>query len=145
MYMICPKCRIEYEEGNVKCTECGTKLVENDTFKQNNNKTKWLTKFGETTAKDVISALFFIGLLPLLYGSVLFGKYLYLNSMYSKSISFIRDGTQYYTPVEVNNLPLGIFGGLIFFILIVLVWKIVCELLIIIFRAIETYTHKNKI
>jgi hypothetical protein len=27
----------------------------------------------------------------------------------------------------------------------VLMWKVLCELLIIIFRAIETYTEKNKI
>ena len=142
--MICPKCKVEYEKGNIKCAECGRELVENDALKLN-EKSNWFYKFGETTAKKAISALFFIGLLPLLFTSILFGNYLYLTNMYSKSISFMRDGQKWYTSEQVNNLPLGFLGGFVFFIVIVLVWKILCELLIIIFRAIETYTQKNKI
>lgn len=141
--MICQKCKMEYREGYTKCSDCGEDLIDNSTTKQNNNG-GWLFRFGETTAKKAVSLLFYLGLLPLLFSSILFGKYLYLSNTYLKDIWLMQDGQKMYTNKEVSNLPLGIFGGFLSYIVIVLVWKVICELLIIIFSAIETYTHKNK-
>jgi hypothetical protein len=142
--MICPKCKMEYNEEYTECIECRKKLIENDASKLNNSG-DWFGGFGEITAKRAISILFFLGLLPILFTSILFGKYLYISNTYLKGIWFMQDGQQSYTEKYVNNLPLGIFGGFLFFIVTVLVWKILCELLIIIFKAIETYTQKNKV
>jgi len=142
--MICPKCKMEYQERYTKCSQCGEDLIENDATKQNGRE-NWLIKFGETTAKRAISVLFFLGLFPLFYISILFGKYLYLTNLYEKSIWFTQNGQRMYTSTMVNNKPLGFLGGLVFFVVTVLVWKVLCELFIIIFRAIETYTQKNRI
>lgn len=141
--MKCPKCKKEYIGGYTKCSECGVDLVQNDTPKEDVSD-NWIFKFGEVSAKKVISFLFFLGIIPLAYNSVLFGKYLYLNNTYEKEIWFKQFGQTVYSSKEVHHLPLGIIGGFIFFIVMMLTWKVTCELLIIIFRAIETYTQKNK-
>ena len=142
--MICPKCYREYPEGSSKCSNCGEDLVNNSYVQLRNQKKKCFFKLGNTTAQEAISLLFYIGLLPVLYFSIVFGKYLYLTNMYSKDIWFTKNGQKFYTSEQVNNLPLGIFGGLVFIIVTTIAWKVLCELLIIIFRAIETYTQKNK-
>lgn len=141
--MICPKCKTEYREGYTKCSDCREDLVSNN-IRNQSGKDEWLFKFGDITAKKALSILFFLGLLPLLFASIIFGKYLYLTNTYFKGIWFIQDGQKMYTEKMANNLPLGVFGGFIFFVVSVLVWKVICELLIIIFRAIETYTQKHK-
>jgi hypothetical protein len=142
--MICPKCKTEYSQRFTKCSNCGEDLIENDVT-QKGDREKWLLKFGETTAKRAISALFYLGLFPLFFTSILFGKYLYLTNTYEKAIWFIENGQKMYTSALVNNQPLGFLGGLVFFVVTALVWKVLCELLIIIFRAIETYIQKNLI
>jgi hypothetical protein len=142
--MICPKCKTEFREGYTKCSDCGEDLISNNTPKQSEGG-DWLFNFGETTAKRAVSILFFLGLFPMLYKSIFFGRYLYLTNSYLKSISFLQNGQNVHSGYLVNNLPLGILGGFVLFIVMVLMWKVLCELLIIIFRAIETYTEKNKI
>ncbi|MCX7923105.1 MAG: DUF4282 domain-containing protein [Clostridia bacterium] len=141
--MICPKCKTEYRKGYTKCSDCGENLV-SKIIQNQGGKEEWLFKFGEITAQKALSILFFLGLFPLLFAAIIFGKYLYIANTYMKGIWFIQNGQKMYTETMANNLPLGVFGGLIFFIISVLVWKVTCELLIIIFRAIETYTKKHK-
>lgn len=142
--MICPKCNIEYREGVTECCDCGVELIENKAAEQN-RKDDWCYKFGKTTAQQAITALFFLGIIPELFASILFGRFLYLSNTYYKGISFLQNGMKTFSEREVNNLPLGVLGGIAFFIVTVLLWKVICELLIIIFRVIETYTQKNKV
>ena len=128
--MICPKCGIEFGEDFTACSYCGSNLIESPKERieipkksEEYHKTKnWLNSFGEITAQKGITILFYLGLFPLLYSSILFGNYILLGYEYLRNISL----------------------GVVCFIFAILVWKIICELLIIIFRCFETYVQKNK-
>jgi uncharacterized membrane protein SirB2 len=148
--LICPKCKIEYRDGFSTCADCGTQLVEeieevnvdyNDRGTDNLN---WLKGFGNITAQRAITILFYSGIIPLFISSIMFGKNIYLTNKYLKVISYIQNGAERSAQYEANNLPLGIFLGSIYFVVGVIMWKIICELLIIIFRCFETYVQKNK-
>jgi len=89
---------------------------------------------------EILSLVFKVGMIPLLYGSYLFGHYQYLNNIYEENFSVIQDGMRSFSSRPVNNEPLGIFCGIIFFIISVFIWKLVCELLLIMFRFFETNT-----
>lgn len=142
--MVCPKCKVEYPEGYTKCPDCGENLIDSSTASQKRRGNVFF-RFGETTAENAITLLFFIGSLPLLFSAVLFGRYLYLNNTYLKSIRFMQDGQLVYSEIQAQDTTLGVLGGFAFFIVAVLIWKVLCELLIIIFRALETYIQKNRV
>ncbi len=147
--LICPKCKYEYETGVSVCSDCGTTLVEelkdieiNTTVKKDDI-SNWLKGFGNITAQKAITVLFYLVCIPLFISSIMFGKYIYLTKKYFKDISYMQDGVKWFTQSEVNNLPLAIFLASIYFVFSLLIWKIICELLIIIFRCFETYTQKK--
>lgn len=148
--LICPICKTKYRDGLSVCSSCGTQLMkQTKEVKKNNNdringKLNWLKEFGSITAQKAITILFYLGITPLFISSFLFGKNVYLTNQYFKDVSWIENGTRWYTQYEANNLPLGIFLGIIYFVIGILTWKIICELLIIIFRCFETYVHKNR-
>lgn len=98
---------------------------------------KKLLQFGEAKLKTIITNLFCMGCVLIAYKAFIFGKEIYLANFYFKSIKYVQNGQRIYTEREVNNLPLGIFGGVIYFIVILLIWKLVCELLYIIFERIK--------
>ena len=142
MNVICPKCKIEYQQGYTTCADCGTDLVEKEERREDEG--SLLRGFGKISAQKAISALFYVGLLPVLITSIIAGRLVYMNSTYMKGVSYLQDGQKWYTEKAVNNGPLGFLTGVALFIIQVLVWKITCELLIIIFRCFETYVRKNK-
>ncbi|MBL4938591.1 hypothetical protein JK636_23075 [Clostridium sp. YIM B02515] len=47
-------------------------------------------------------------------------------------------------PLFISSILFRSFLGIVYFIFGVLIWKIICELLIIVFRCFETYVEKNK-
>lgn len=98
---------------------------------------------GETSAKRAVSSLFYVGLAIVSYRSIVFGRHLYLAYTYQKKLQIFRDGVYTVTYRTVNHLPLGILGGIVFFVLSVVAWKILCELVYIIVRAFETYALSN--
>ena len=117
--MRCPNCKYDYQEGYTVCSECGAKLVEsedNPAIKKDN----WSFGIGKMDLREGIEILFYFSLLISGVYSFMLGKYLY-----------------------VYNIPLSIFGGIICFIALIVISKIICELLYIIFHAIETYTNTH--
>ncbi|SHH81757.1 DUF4282 domain-containing protein [Desulfosporosinus lacus] len=100
-------------------------------------------KLGEMVSYKAISILFYVGFIPLIAQSYMLGKNIYETNTYSKSIQVNQNGQIWLTGQEVNNIPLGILGGLVSFIVTMIIWKIICELLIIVFRYFEAGTNKN--
>lgn len=94
---------------------------------------KKIFKFGEISSKVLITVLFYTGIIPIIHKSIAFGKTVYLSNTYQRTVK-VGD---YYTEKEVNNLLLGVFEGLVLFIVLVIFWKVVCELLYIIIRYFE--------
>lgn len=96
-----------------------------------------ITNFGEMPLKSIITYLFEIGCIIIAYKAFLWGKAIYLSTYYEKEISYIKNNQSWYTTEMTNNLPLGIAGGIVYFIVISVAWKLICELLYIIFERIS--------
>jgi len=93
--------------------------------------------FGEMSLKSIISFLFYIGCFIIVYKAFLWGKAIYLTNFYEKEISYLQGSQRWFTSETVNNLPLGVMGFIVYFIVISLAWKLICELLYIIFERIS--------
>jgi hypothetical protein len=100
--------------------------------------------FGKMGAKIIVGFLFWVGTALSAISSFLFGKFLYMTNTYDKDILFMQNGQQWYTSKPVNNFPLGVGGALVSFIISTVVLKIVCEVLYLIIRCMETYLKKNR-
>jgi hypothetical protein len=93
------------------------------------------------SVKEILSLLYRVGIIPILYKAYLFGYYIYLNNTYDKDFWFVENGQRLSSSKIVNNAPLAIIGGIIFIIVSIFAWKLVCELLLIMFQYFEA---KNK-
>lgn len=92
--------------------------------------------FGEMSLKRVILYLYGLGCLLIIYKAYRWGKSLYLTNFIEKDINYIQNGERWYTSETVNNAPLGILGFFAYFLVFSFIWKLVCELLYIIFERI---------
>jgi hypothetical protein len=90
-------------------------------------------KFGNTGSYELVLVLFYIGIIPIAYKCIQFGKWVYLNNTYQITV---KQG-DWFTGKEVNHLPLGIFQGVILFIVSIIIWKIICEMLLIVLKYFE--------
>ena len=104
---------------------------------------KGFLSLGKWSVNRIIHYLFYAGMIPIAFQAYTFGKFLYLNNTYLKGASYIQDGQQVYTDYPVPHAPLGFFGAIAFFIVGLLIWKLTCELLLIMFRFFESNTKKE--
>ncbi len=72
---------------------------------------------------------FYIGILFIAFKAYLFGKGIYLTHTYMKDFSYVENGQNWFTSTEAPNTPLAILGFILFFIVVLVMWKFVCELL----------------
>lgn len=98
---------------------------------------KRLFQFGGKSIEALIKYLFVFGNFIIMYNAYAFGKSIYLTTYYEQGISYIQEGQRWYTTEKVNNLPLGIVGSIAYFIITLVIWKVICELLYIIFERVE--------
>lgn len=103
----------------------------------------FMITFGEITSKKAITILFYIGIIPILIQSYVIGNTIHLTYTYQKQISYLSNGIPRFTSVETPNIFFGILSGILAFIATLFIWKIICELLIMIFRCFETYARSN--
>jgi hypothetical protein len=100
--------------------------------------------FGRVGAKRLAELVFWIGITLSTISSILVGKYLYMTYMYDKEFVYMQDGQQWFSSKQVNNLPLGIGGAVVSFLVSLVIIKVACEVLYLIIRCMETYLEKNK-
>ncbi|QUI24109.1 hypothetical protein HZI73_18215 [Vallitalea pronyensis] len=93
---------------------------------------------GKLSVSYVMHKIFYIGILVIAFKAYLFAKGIYLTHTYMKGIEFVQDGQHLFTSTEVPNKPLAIFGFIIFFIIVLVIWKFICELLIKFFSYFES-------
>lgn len=110
-----------------------------------NNFLDKLLEFGSLSVKRLCKALFVTGFIALLIKSFMFGYMVYQTNTYMKTI---RDAN-FFTGVEVNNFPLGLFCGLAYLIIGTFLWRLICEIIYIVLRYFKNNTNlspneKNK-
>ncbi|USG64349.1 hypothetical protein NDK47_19625 [Brevibacillus ruminantium] len=96
--------------------------------------------FGEWTAKQTIRWLFLIGILPIFWYTI---EVVQLTSLMFSYTSETFTGTQY-MPMRTENYFLGILIGALFYVVAVFFWKLICELLLFIFRSLEVFIQKSE-
>lgn len=92
---------------------------------------------GKMSVKSIIKKLFYLGAVIIAGRSFIWGRYLFMNHKYHKEISYIEKGQEWHSFKLVNNLPLALVGGIVYFFVILFIWKLICELLYIIFMRIN--------
>lgn len=93
-----------------------------DFLKHNDNENiKSFIKLGNFSVDKLIHTLFYIGII-----FIIIQGFFYINIL--------------------SRIPIipAFIGFILMFILSIIIWKIICELLLIFFRAFETYYNKNK-
>ncbi|WP_113671563.1 hypothetical protein [Vallitalea guaymasensis] len=104
---------------------------------------KYLQDFlslGKMTVSNVIHKIFYIGMIIAAYKSYMFAKVIYMTCTYEKMVRHIEGRNMYsYTSRTVNNAPLAVLGFIIYFIVILILWKLICELLLKFFTFFESH------
>ncbi|GMQ58672.1 hypothetical protein AN1V17_30670 [Vallitalea sediminicola] len=94
---------------------------------------------GKMTVSNVIHKIFYIGMLIVAYKAYMFARVIYMTCTYEKMVRhFAGNNTYSYTSMTVNNAPLAILGFIICFIVILILWKLICELLLKFFTYFES-------
>lgn len=94
-------------------------------------------RFGSLSSRVLITILFYTGIIPIFYQSVAFGKQVYASHFVQTTV---KEG-DWYTGKTINDLPISVFQGTVAFLVSIVMWKVICELLLIIVRYFEI---KNK-
>ncbi|MDO0824642.1 hypothetical protein [Desulfosporosinus nitroreducens] len=98
---------------------------------------------GKTTSFRAITILFYMGLIPLIVPSYFLGNFIYLTNTYFEEVQSIYNGQPILSFQDINNAPLGVLGGVVTFVVLSILWKVLCELLIILFRYFESNTQNG--
>ncbi|MCT4597817.1 MAG: hypothetical protein N4A50_08095 [Vallitalea sp.] len=102
------------------------------------NNLKDFFTLGKLSVSYIIHKIFHLGIIFIAYRAYLFGRVVYLTCTYEKQIRHIQGRDMYsYTSVMKNNTPLAVLGFIVFFIVVVFMWKFVCELLVKVFSYFE--------
>ncbi|GAK40510.1 hypothetical protein TCA2_3000 [Paenibacillus sp. TCA20] len=96
---------------------------------------------GDTDYKYLISLVFYAGLAIALYYSYIFGKA--VSVLFPTTITE-STGFHIYSSVEAPNYVLGMIGGILFFFVCMIIWKLLCELLLLVFESLRIYIDSKK-
>lgn len=99
-----------------------------------------LFTLGRKPAEDLIYLLYWTGMIGILYLAVEFGKYIAVIFPYMKIVSRDMSVT---TRVATDHVLLGFVAGAIGFGVLFVLWKVCCELLLLIFRSLQKYVGLN--
>ncbi|MFP3387870.1 hypothetical protein [Brevibacillus sp. SIMBA_040] len=97
-------------------------------------------EFGEKTAKEIIRMLFFVGMVPIAFYAIVIGRIAALAFLTER---WVPSSYGMYTSVMETNYLLGFLTAVIVFIVGIILWKLICELILLIFRSLEVYIQKN--
>jgi hypothetical protein len=95
--------------------------------------------FGCLSVRKITTLLFWIGAVTLIIAAIMQGYGVYLTHTYQRTVS---QGDGWFTSMEVNNHPLGITYGIIFFVLGILLWRLICEIIYIILNYFKSNTNE---
>ncbi|MCX7708535.1 MAG: hypothetical protein N2484_01670 [Clostridia bacterium] len=95
-------------------------------------------KFGQVSVEEIFKAIFVLGLLPLIgYGFI--GVFA-VNSGLVGILNASSSSGRIFDP----GLLFSGFVTFFFLLVAIVVWKLVCELLYLVFRSLEVYIRRNE-
>ena len=97
--------------------------------------------FKKDSAFNLMNRLFNIGLIPMFIPAIWLGKYFAILLPVTNQVPGHSPG--YYSFVPGPNYILGIITGMIGLIISIIIWKIICQGLLIVLQGFETYTSSN--
>ena len=101
---------------------------------------KRFLEFGRCSVKMLASLFFWTGSLGIAVASWFVGYNVALTHVWHRTVQR-ADGL--WTGVVQNNLPLGIFVGLLCFIISILFWRLVCEAIFIVLNYFKENTQQK--
>lgn len=109
-------------------------------------KSKDFFRLGENDICSIVHFLYYIGFPIILFKAFQFGKGIKLQSVVNK----VGMGTISLNPTNLNLLGAtwfdslkGWIGGAVYFVVIIAAWKLICELIFVLFRYFESNTRKQ--
>ena len=99
---------------------------------------KKLLDFGQCSVKMLSSLFFWIGSLGIAVASWFVGYNVALTYVWYR---YVQSADGWWTTVAQNHLPLGVFVGLLCFIISVLFWRLVCEAIYIVLNYFKENTQ----
>ncbi|MGG1663937.1 hypothetical protein [Brevibacillus sp. NRS-1366] len=96
--------------------------------------------FEKKPVKEIIRLLFLIGNVPIAIYAISIGRMAAITFLVQKMVP--ANYGMYTSAMETNYL-LGFVVAVIVFGVAVMLWKLVCELLLLIFRSLELYIQSN--
>ncbi|WFD08661.1 hypothetical protein [Tepidibacter hydrothermalis] len=98
-------------------------------------------RFKPDNAFNLIENLFDIGIFFLIPPSFFIGKFIAIT--FPATVKVPSQNPGYFTFTSKPNIFLGFIGSLVSFYLFLILWKITCQLVYIIFRALEKYIESK--
>jgi|SRR5690625_1997931 len=105
----------------------------------NSSSLKGLFTLGVMNTTTLLKILFYAGLSAIIYSSIIIGKFIAKAYPYTKTV---QQADGWYTGVETDNIALGFITAMILCIVSFIVWKVICELLLLIFASLKDNTSK---
>lgn len=93
---------------------------------------------GQLSVSYVMHKIFYLGTIFIAYKAYLFRKGIYLSRTYMKNVPNVQNSERWYTYAEFNNMPLAMLEFILFLIVVLVMWKFICELLIKFFSYFES-------
>jgi len=87
-------------------------------------------KFGDVPVEEIFKSIFILGLIPIILFRIIsiFGIDRYING---------------YRVVFDPRLILSGFVSLFFVLIVIVAWKLICELFYLVFKSLEVFIRKN--
>ncbi|MFL0247212.1 hypothetical protein [Candidatus Clostridium stratigraminis] len=109
-------------------------------------KSKEFFRLGENDVFSIVHFLYYMGFPIILFKAFQFGKAIKLQSIVNK----VGMGNVNIDPSNFNMYGItwfdsfkGFIGGIIYFVVIIIIWKLICELIFVLFKFFESNTRKE--
>lgn len=109
-------------------------------------KSKDFFRLGENDIFSIVHFLYYIGFPIILFKAFQFGKVIKLQSVANK----IGMGSININPTNFNMFGVtwfdslkGFIGGAVYFVISIIAWRLICELIFVFFRYFESNTRKE--
>lgn len=100
-------------------------------------------KLGESDAYTVTHFLYYIGMPVVAYKAIQFGKDTNLKKAIREGASVIRNGNIEQVIDGPSVYVSAVFLGILYLFIVMIIWKFICELILIAFKYFESNTKEN--